>query len=341
MRRFQRKTHRNSTAEFFAGTALSVEDAARYDVTHTVGRGHQSEGVAAAVDLKTGKQVAIKKFKAIQTRHKAQQVLNEIIIHQRLTAQGGNVIQLLDVLTPDDPNRSDWVLIVMEMAETDVGRELRTLSRSSSLRMKKVLVFQILAGLRDMHNAGFIHGDLFGKNVFVRGDCTLGLDVWNVGRALLAMTLGKDMVYHANWTEARGVQTWLLEYGPPPPELAEYFTQDAQAAMQDPTAAALAMEELFPGVEPEVMQFCKRLMNWDLLRLPSAADFMHDPFFDDVRSELLLAQANRGPTHNTAAASPVSHVGLPQLPRSSDWKQPFVEALHEAARGLFRQVAQE
>lgn len=23
--------------------------------------------------------------------------------------------------------------------------------------------------------AGFIHGDLFGKNVFVRGDCTLGL----------------------------------------------------------------------------------------------------------------------------------------------------------------------
>eukprot|EP00873_Tetraselmis_striata_P002642 jgi/Tetstr1/422906/TSEL_013688.t2 len=327
-----------STADFFAGTGVSAREAARYNVSHIVGSGNQAAVVAAAVDLRTGGEVVIKKFQGIESRLKAQQVLNEITVHQRLTALGGQVVQLRGILVPEDPQRWDSMLIVMERMETGLNREVRAL-QPSSLQVKKLMAYQMLAGLRDMHSAGYIHGDVQAKNMLLRGNCTLRLadfgfsvpikskdmrpqhnltlpirravqwhgghlpaaDVWNVGRTLLSLGLGADMLRHKNWVANQGYTTWLLEYGPPPPDLAEYFSPMVRAAMRNTSTAALTMEQLFPGVEPEVMRFCKRLLNWDLLQLPSAAELLREPFFDDVRSDPLVAETGQEAEHGTAA----------------------------------------
>jgi len=356
----QKRQDITTTAQFFSGVDVSVQDLARYNVSHMVGRGQMSVGVAAAVDLQTGEAVVIKRMNPAVDRFQAERLLRELMIHRRLTRLGAAVVHLRGVLIPASDTSA---FVVMERMDADL-RQVRRAASRWGLRRHKLVAFQALAGLRDIHAAGYVHGDVKMNNVLMRADCTTRLadfgmskpikdpiahkykqhyrpsipmsrrlvddvgymtaaDIWHAGLVLLEMASDATVLAFPRYmTLGDAVWAWQREYGPPPAEVAEWFPEEVHAVLQQgapPPGSVRSMEELFPRVAPEVMNFAKRLLSWDLRGVPTAQELLDDPFFDDVRSDPLVVH-----THPQEAIAPKLS--------ERHWKEDFNAAVRALAR---------
>jgi hypothetical protein len=63
-----------------------------------------------------------------------------------------------------------------------------------------------------------------------------------------------------------------------------------------------SIASLWPSVDPALLRMVGRMVDWDLRRVPSAAQLLKDPFFHDVRGSMDRSSKTRVVRTMTCAA---------------------------------------
>ena len=137
----------------------------RYDVKKQIGAGSYGS-VVKAVDLTTGKEVAIKRIGHVfDDLIDGKRILREIALLKKL--HHPNIVNLLDVFVPnDDYENFNELCLVLEFAPSDLKKLFR---RNGYLKESDVvkITYDMLLGLKYIHSAGVWHRDLKPANVLV------------------------------------------------------------------------------------------------------------------------------------------------------------------------------
>uniref|UniRef100_A0A7S1T0I1 Protein kinase domain-containing protein n=1 Tax=Tetraselmis chuii TaxID=63592 RepID=A0A7S1T0I1_9CHLO len=300
-------------------TTVSYDVTKRYKSLHKLGRGVEGT-VTLALDLATNTEVAIKKVVDIaRNEHHVSEMLKEVMLYNAMIGLGGTV-QLKRILPPLHPHNMTTLFMVMERMDGDMFHEKTTI-RDMDLRIQKWLIYQALTAIQNMHAAGILHQDISATNIMVRSDCSVKLgdfgytqvipklsppeefkdgemtippqsnwvkdpaiDVWHMGKSILTMASGADRAYEPEDRDHLA-RAMLHEYGSPPgkvlaklnPDVVKVISEAERSGEQLPTFSSI-----WPEVHPDLMGLVKRMLHWDLRQLPTAAELMMDPIFDEI-----------------------------------------------------------
>ena len=137
----------------------------RYEIKKQVGAGSYGS-VVKAVEVATGKEVAIKKIGHVfDDLIDGKRILREIALLKRL--KHPNIVNLLDVFVPNnDLENFNELCVVLEYAPTDLKKLFR---KAIFLKETDIvsIIYDILLGLKYVHSAGVWHRDLKPANVLV------------------------------------------------------------------------------------------------------------------------------------------------------------------------------
>ncbi|XP_002013437.2 putative mitogen-activated protein kinase 14C [Drosophila persimilis] len=144
-----------------------------YEIERLLGAG--SFGQVSKAKLRGGDvNVAIKKLlQPFETAEHAKRVYREIRLLKHMDHP--NVISLLDVFHPSSPSPTlenfQQVYLVTHLMDADLHKTIR--SQKLSDNQIRVILYQILRGLKYIHSAGVLHRDLKPGNIAVNKDCEL------------------------------------------------------------------------------------------------------------------------------------------------------------------------
>eukprot|EP00494_Astrolonche_serrata_P024472 UN24730 len=149
--------------------------------------------VCEAVDLRTGKKVAIKKNKDVfQEISDAKRILREVKLLMHFDHD--DVIPLLDVIPPEEDqiNKYKDVYLVMPRMETTLARVIKSKQKLQTAH-RQFFLYQLCRGMKYIHSAGVIHRDLKPENILVNGvDCNLKITDFGLARGVFKEEDKKD-----------------------------------------------------------------------------------------------------------------------------------------------------
>ena len=134
--------------------------------------------VCSALDTTNHKKVAIKKITPI-TRdiQDAKHVLREIRLMRHM-GKHENIISLYDLYVRES---ADELYIVMELLDSDLHKVLQSPQQLTNGHFRHFL-FQILCGVKYLHDNRIIHRDLKPGNLLVSRDCKLRITDFGLAR---------------------------------------------------------------------------------------------------------------------------------------------------------------
>jgi mitogen-activated protein kinase 1/3 len=138
-----------------------------YSLVKQIGSG--SYGVVCeAIHNPTGTTVAIKRISHLfDDVSIGKKLLREIAIMGYLDHP--NVIRILDIIPPKDPDFFNEIYIVMEYAESDLKKICKSPIYFDNKQIKRV-IYNILCGMKYIHSANIIHRDLKPANILINTD---------------------------------------------------------------------------------------------------------------------------------------------------------------------------
>jgi serine/threonine protein kinase len=153
----------------------------RYYPVSVLGEG--SYGIVCLCkDAKTKTKVAIKKCSFMEKfRAQVLRTLREIYILRHVDHP--NLLQLKDVMPCLSKDNIDCVYIVMDSMDTNLRRIIRSRQPLENIDIQ-ILTYQMLKGLKYMHEAGLIHRDIKPSNVLVNADLHLKLCDFGLSRGI-------------------------------------------------------------------------------------------------------------------------------------------------------------
>ncbi|KAJ8257742.1 hypothetical protein GJAV_G00189180 [Gymnothorax javanicus] len=273
--------------------------------------------VCSSINDKTKEKVAIKKLhRPFQSEIFAKRAYRELRLLKHMKHE--NVIGLLDVFTPasDYEDFQDFYL-VMPYMYTDLSKVRMPLSEDRV----QFLVYQMLCGLKYIHDAGIIHRDLKPSNLAVNQDCELKIldfglarqadaemtgyvvtrwyrapevilnwmhytqtvDIWSVGCIMGEMINGKTLFKGKDYMDQL---TQILKVtGVPGPEFIHKLdSQEARSYVRNlPHYPRKDFTTLFPKASLQAVDLLEKMLVLDAeARLTAEAGLTH-PYFDSLR----------------------------------------------------------
>ena len=138
--------------------------------------------VAQAIHKPTGTQVAIKKMSNIfEDEVDCKRILREIYLLARL--KNTFVVDLFDMLEPNDPESFDTIYVVLSMSESDLKKLIKSAIYLEQKHISTV-VYNLLCGLKYLHSANVLHRDLKPANILINEDCTVQIADFGLSRSL-------------------------------------------------------------------------------------------------------------------------------------------------------------
>jgi mitogen-activated protein kinase 1/3 len=118
-------------------------------------------------------------------------ILREITLLRKL--KHPCIVNLIEILTPTDPDKFTTVYMVLEYAETDMKKLLKS---SLNLEMLHIvtMVYNLLCALKYLHESKVIHRDLKPANVLVNEDCSIKLCDFGLARSLTNIKANSEMI---------------------------------------------------------------------------------------------------------------------------------------------------
>jgi len=107
-----------------------------------------------------------------------------------------NVLELVDIIRPQNYDAFDDVYIVTDLMDTDLSQIIRS-SQTLTDEHVQYFIYQILRGLLYLHSAGVIHRDLKPGNILVNANCDAKICDFGLARPLNSI---EDMGGNAHMT---------------------------------------------------------------------------------------------------------------------------------------------
>lgn len=97
------------------------------------------------------------------------------------------VINIIDVIEPRDPQHFDTIYVVLELAESDLKKVIKS---AIHLQIKHIqtVVYNLLCAVKYLHSANVIHRDLKPANVLVNEDCTVKICDFGLARSITGVS---------------------------------------------------------------------------------------------------------------------------------------------------------
>ena len=144
------------------------------------------------MNTETDKKVAIKRMDDIfDDEIDCKRILREITLLRKL--KHPCIVNLIEMLAPSDPDKFTTVYMVLEYAETDMKKLLKS---SLNLEMLHIvtMVYNLLCALKYLHESKVIHRDLKPANVLVNEDCSIKLCDFGLARSLTNIKANSEMI---------------------------------------------------------------------------------------------------------------------------------------------------
>jgi serine/threonine protein kinase len=134
--------------------------------------------VCSAFSTKTHHRVAIKKITPVsKDAMDAKHVLREIRLMRHM-GKHENIVSLEDLMIRET---SDELYIVMELLDSDLHKVLQSKQTLTEAHFKHFM-FQLLCGVKYLHDNNIIHRDLKPGNLLVNKDCKLCITDFGLAR---------------------------------------------------------------------------------------------------------------------------------------------------------------
>jgi len=157
------------------------EVGSNYKCEKLLGSGSYGQ-VAQAVQMSTGKRVAIKKMDNIfDDEVDCKRILREITILRKL--RHPFVVELIEICLPSDPENFNTIYVVMEFAESDLKKILKSSIHLEILHIQTI-IYNLLCAIKYLHESNVIHRDLKPANILVNEDCTVKLCDYGLARSI-------------------------------------------------------------------------------------------------------------------------------------------------------------
>jgi len=163
----------------------------KYIVEKVVGTGSYGS-VAKAKCVKDGKKVAIKKMDNIfDDEIDCKRILREITLLRKL--KHPCIVNLIEILLPTDPERFTTVYVVLEYADSDLKKILKSSLNLEILHIQ-TMVYNLLCAVKYLHESKVIHRDLKPANVLVNEDCSIKLCDFGLARSLTNLKTNSEFI---------------------------------------------------------------------------------------------------------------------------------------------------
>ena len=83
-----------------------------------------------------------------------------------------NITKLIDIIIPDSPETFNDIYIVMDHCHTDLRNLIQSNLKLDITQVKHIL-WNILLGLKHLHDRQVVHRDLKPGNILINKDCSV------------------------------------------------------------------------------------------------------------------------------------------------------------------------
>jgi mitogen-activated protein kinase 1/3 len=152
-----------------------------YEIVRQIGSGTYSS-VCEAIVIATGEAVAIKQISGIfDSPVICKRYLREISIMRQMNHP--NVIKIRKIIKPKDLETFKELYIVMDYAPSDLRKMIRSPITLEEDQVKLIL-YNILCGLKYIHSANILHRDLKPDNILIYNDCQVKICDFGLSRSI-------------------------------------------------------------------------------------------------------------------------------------------------------------
>jgi mitogen-activated protein kinase 1/3 len=142
--------------------------------------------------LSTGKRVAIKKMDNIfEDETDCKRILREVTLLRKL--RHPCVVELIELLMPTDPDNFTTLYVVMEFAESDLKKILKSSIHLEILHIQTI-IYNLLCAIKYLHESKVIHRDLKPANILVNEDCSVKLCDYGLARSVTGVETASDLM---------------------------------------------------------------------------------------------------------------------------------------------------
>ncbi len=161
------------------------EVGADFDIVRLLGSGSYGS-VCEAVHKASKTTVAIKKvLNLFDDKVDCKRVLREVQLLRKLDHP--NVVKIYEILEPKDQKRFDCVYIVLEYAQSDIKKLVKSAIHLQRIHIQK-LVYNLLVGLKYVHSANVLHRDIKPANILINEDCTVKICDFGLARSTVGVS---------------------------------------------------------------------------------------------------------------------------------------------------------
>lgn len=114
-------------------------------------------------------------------------ILREIAILRNIDSP--YVVKLLDIIEPQDSANYNSISLVMECADSDLKKLIKSSLFLEEVHIK-VLVYNILNGLKYLHSAQVLHRDIKPANILINEDCSIKICDFGLARSVVGINAG-------------------------------------------------------------------------------------------------------------------------------------------------------
>jgi len=194
-----------------------------YQVTSQIGAGSYGS-VYEAIELKTGKKVAIKSIHSIfDDLVDCKRIMREIKILRNL--KWGYVVKLYDIVIPKNKKTFNRLNIVLEFVDSDLKKLLKSSLKLEEVHIKTIM-YNVLWALKHVHSAAVLHRDIKPGNILVNEDCSVRICDFGLARSISGILTGPELVDQISNEIDKGTDVSKIE------EFKDY-TSSRKATMDD------------------------------------------------------------------------------------------------------------
>lgn len=151
-----------------------------YECQKLLGTGSYGS-VAMAIHKPTKTKVAIKRMEGVfEDETDCKRILREIKLLRKMDHPF--VVKLFDIIEPKDMETFDSVYIVLEYAESDLKKVVKSAIHLQILHIKTV-IYNLICAVKYIHSCNVLHRDLKPANILINEDCTIKVCDFGLARS--------------------------------------------------------------------------------------------------------------------------------------------------------------